>query len=206
MSSQVLWADLLAPYLKVLALCGSLVGLLLGVCLLVRPAGTLAYMRRMNRWVSSRRAMKPLEVPRSMAQRVRGRRLWLGLLLAAVGSYALIVLIWSLDPARLSGALDVDPRYSATAIALAAVRWLLVAGSAVCVAIGLMLAFAPRVMEGVEAWANTWVSSRRALQGVDTMYQPFDALAERFPRACAVLILALSAAAGLSSIVLLLQR
>ena len=206
MSSTAALAELVVPFLKILALSGSLVGILLGVCLLARTERTLAYLREMNRWVSSRQAMRPLEVPRTLEQRVRGRRLWLGLLVAAAGAYALIVLIWSLDPARLSLALGADPKYSLAAIAIESLRWILVAGSTVCVAVGLLMALAPRALEGFEAWSNRWVSSRQALQGVDTMYVPFDHLAERFPKACAIFILGLSAAAAASSVVLLLQR
>jgi len=203
---QAVWAQVLAPFLKLLALSVSLVGILLAVCLLARPARTLAYMRDMNRWVSSRRAMKPFEVPRSVERRVRGRRLWLGLVFAAVGAYALIVLLWNLDPAKVSAALGVDPKYSGTALAIEALRWALVAGSAVCVAVGLMMALAPRMLLAFEAWSNTWISSRRALQGADTMYLPLDRLVEQFPRAAALLILALSLAAAASSAVLLLER
>lgn len=205
MTADLAW-ELVPPILRLLALCGSLAGLLLGAALLLRPERTLAVMRGMNRWVSSRRAIKPLEVPRTALQETRGRRLWLGLVLAAVGAYALTVLVWNLDPGQLAAALAADPRYSPTAVILESGRWILVAGSAVCIAIGLMMAFAPRAMESFEAWSNRWVSSRQALQGVDTMYVPLDRLAERFPRASAILILALSAAAGASSVVLLLQR
>lgn len=205
MTASLLW-ELLPPILRLIALCGSLAGLLLGACLLLRPERTLAAMRGMNRWVSSRRAIKPLEVPRTALQQTRGRRLWLGLVLAAVGAYALIVLVWNLDPGRVAAALAADPRYSPAGVVLESGRWILVAGSSVCIAIGLMMAFAPRALESLEAWSNRWVSSRQALQGADTMYVPFDRLAERFPRAFAILLLVLSAAACASSVVLLLQR
>jgi hypothetical protein len=204
-SADLAW-ELLPPMLRLMALCGSLAGLVLGACLFLRPGRTLAAMRRMNRWVSSRRAIKPLEVPRTALQQTRGRRLWLGLVLAAVGAYALIVLVWNLDPGQVAAALAADPRYSPTALVLESGRWILAAGSTVCIAIGLMMAFAPRALESFETWSNRWVSSRQALQGADTMYVPFDRLAERFPRASAILILALSAAAGASTVVLLLQR
>jgi hypothetical protein len=204
--SADLAAEFLLPVFRIMALCASLAGLVLGACLLLFPERTLARLRHMNRWVSSRRAIKPLEVQRTALQETRGRRLWLGLVLAAVGAYALIVLVWNVDPGRVAAALAADPKYSPTAVVVESGRWILVAGSTVCIAIGLMMAFAPRAMESFEAWSNRWVSSRRALQGADTMYVPFDRLAERFPRGFAILILALSAAACASSVVLLLQR
>ncbi len=206
MSTTAALAQILVPFFKILALCGSFAGILLGACLLLRTERTLAAMRDMNRWVSSRQVMKPLEVPRTLEQRVRGRRLWLGLLLAAAAAYALIVLIWSLEPRRLGAALGAPPGHSLAAIGIESLRWMLVAGSALCVAVGLMMALAPRALEGIEAWSDRWVSTRQALQGADTMYLPFDRLAERFPRACGIVILGLSLASAAATVVLLLPR
>lgn len=206
MSTSAVLAQIFAPFFKILALCGSLAGILLGACLLLRTERTLARMREMNRWVSSRQVMKPLEVPRTFEQRVRGRRLWLGLLLAAAGAYALSVLVWSFEAGRLGAALGAPPGSPLAAIGIESLRWFLVAGSALCVAVGLMMALAPRALEGFEAWSNRWVSTRQALQGADTMYMPFDRLAERFPRACGFVILGLSLASAAASAVLLLAR
>lgn len=206
MSATAALAQILAPFFKILVLCGSLAGILLGAGLLLRTERTLAGMRRMNHWVSSRQSMKPLEVPRTLEQRVRGRRLWLGLLLAAAAAYALIVLIWSLEPRRLGSVLGAPSGHSLAAIGIDSLRWILVAGCTLCVAVGLMMAFAPRTLEGFEAWSDRWVSTRQALQGADTMYLPFDRLAERFPRACGIVILGLSLASTAATIVLLLQR
>lgn len=203
---QAAWDAIGAPFLASLALSASLAGILVGVCLLACPARTLASLQYMNRWVSSRRALKPLEVPRNIGRPVQGRRPWLGLVVGTIGAYALVVLVWNVDPAKVSAALGADPKYSLAALAIDSMRWMLVLGSAVCVAIGLMMALAPRVLEALEAWANTWVSSRRALHGADTMYLPLDRLVERFPRASALLVLLLSATSLVASVVLLLQR
>lgn len=202
---QALWTEIGAPFLALLALSASLVGVLLALCLLARPQPTLAYLQGMNRWVSSRRVLKPLEVQRSLGPRVRGRRLWLGLVLTAIGVYALVVLVRYVDAANLTRALGADPRYSVTGLVVDWLRWVLVLGAAVCVGVGLMTALAPRLLEGFEAWANTWVSSRRALQGADTMYLPLDRLVAQFPRASALLLFLLSAAALAASVLLLLK-
>lgn len=202
---SVLWKMVLAPFLKVLALCGSAAGVVLGACLVVRSEPTLRALRGMNRWISTRRALKALEVPRSLAQRTRGRRLWLGLALAAAGAYVLIVLIWTFDGPRVVSALRTAAPAALTAVAVEWARWVLVAGAAFAVAVGLMMALAPGALESFEAWSNRWISSRQALQGGDTMHLALDRLVEAFPRSAGALILVLSLAGCAASIVLLLR-
>jgi hypothetical protein len=199
---NALWQMLLAPALKVLALCASIAGIALGACLILAREPTLGALRGLNRWISTRRALKALEVPRSLEQRTRARRLWLGLALAAGGAYVLIVLIWAFEGRRLAAALA--PGATGT-VAVEWARWVLVAGSALVVAVGLMMALAPRALEAFEAWSNRWVSSRQALQGADAMHLALDRLVEAFPRSAGVLILALSLAGCAASALLLLR-
>ena len=199
---KILWASVVAPSLNLLALVAALAGAVLGACLLVRSEPTLRAMRAMNRWVSSRRALKPLEVPRAMGGRVQGRSFWLGLLLAAAGAYVLIVLVWYFDAARLVAVLRGG---APTAIFVDTARWALVAGSLLCIGVGLLLALAPRALQAFEAWSNRWISTRRAAQGSDQLYLPLDGLVERYPRVSGALLLVLSLAAVAAS-ALLLQR
>jgi hypothetical protein len=114
------------------------------------------------------------------------------------------VLLWNFDAARLvAGA---GARAALATLVIEWLRWVLVAGSLLVVAVGLMMALAPQALEAFEGWANRWVSTRRALQGGDTMYLPLDSLVERFPRAAGALLAAFSLAAAGASIVLLVPR
>ena len=196
-----LWSMLIAPLLKGLALGGSLAGMALGAFLLARPAATLGWLSRMNRWVSSRRALKALEVPRVAPRPTRQgeRRLLLGVVFIAAGAYVLVALLWSFRAEPIATALGGG---KGTAIALDAMRWCLVAGSLLTLGVGLMMALWPRTLEHFERWSDRWVSSRRALQGADTMHLPLDRLVEKFPRPAGVLILAVSASGVAASIVL----
>jgi hypothetical protein len=205
MAWKQLWIAVLAPACKLIVLVASLVGLALAACLLLVPDGTLARLRRLNRWVSSRQVLKPLEVPRSLErEHVPGRRLWAGLVIAGGAAYVLIVLLWNFDAARLAA--GAGARAALAALVIEWLRWVLVAGSLLVLAVGLMMALAPQALEAFEAWSNRWVSTRRALQGGDTMYMPLDSLVERFPRAAGVLLGAFSLAAAGASIVLLVPR
>ena len=60
---EIAWTSLL-----LLLFIGSLAGLAMGIGLTVRSEATLRFFNTMNRWVSSRAAMKPMEY---MASKVR---------------------------------------------------------------------------------------------------------------------------------------
>jgi hypothetical protein len=199
-----MWVQLLAPAFKVLFLSVSLVGIGLGVCLIVRGEATLRIMHGMNHWVSSRRAMKPLEIPHNVEPVARTGRRGIGIVVAAVGIYAFIVLILQFDPGKLASVLGQHPRYSIAAVAIESLRWLLIAGSALAAVIGVMMLVAPRALGALESVGNRWISTRRLVAGGDTMHVPLDRFAEHHPRVAGVLIAGLSLAATVASVLLLL--
>jgi len=202
--SDSMWLEVLAPALKVLFLSVSLVGIGLGICLIVRGEATLRTMQGMNRWVSSRRAMKPLEIPHNVEPVARTGRSGIGIVVAAVGIYSLTVLVLQFDPARLAAALGQHPRYSIASIAIESLRWLLIAGSALAAVVGVMMLAAPRALVALEAVGNRWISSRRLVAGGDTMHAPLDRFAEHHPRVAGVLVAGLSLAGTAASVILLL--
>ena len=202
--SDSMWLQLLAPALKVLFLSVSVVGIGLGICLVVRGEATLRTMQGMNRWVSSRRAMKPLEVPHNIEPVARTGRGGIGIVVAAVGIYALVVLVLQFDPGKLAAALGEHPRYSIVSVAIESLRWLLIAGSALAAVIGVMMLVAPRALTALESVGNRWISSRRLVAGGDTMHVPLDRFTEHHPRVAGALIAGLSLAAAVASVLLLL--
>jgi hypothetical protein len=206
LTSAYFWTEIVAPVLKIAALSVSLAGLILALGLILRGEATLRALRGMNRWVSTRRAMKAFEIPRSAEPRAPASRRGIGIVVAAVGAYAIVVLALQFDAGRLASVFGEHPRYSAAAIAIDAVRWMLVAGSAAAVAVGLMMLFTPRALASLESLGNRWVSSRQIVAGADSMRTPLDSLAERFPRAAGALLLVLSAAAAAASTLMLLSR
>ena len=54
------------PAVMVIVIIGGIGGVLLGCALVFRSAATLRFIQRMNSWVSTRQALKPLEVARNV--------------------------------------------------------------------------------------------------------------------------------------------
>ena len=197
------FSELVLPALKVFALLASVAGLALGLGLILNSAAALRWLAALNRWVSSRRATRSLDIPRATPV---GDRYLLGATFAVVGLYALVLLALSPVDAKAVAMLGYDPRYSAAAFGFSFLRWLLVAGSALAAVVGLLMLFAPRALSAIEARSNTWISSRKLSAGADTVYMPLERAAERFPRATGVALAVLSSAAIAASLVLLLSR
>lgn len=204
MPAQNLFAQVLASTLVVFLGAVSLLGLALGLGLMLRSAGTLRFIAWMNRWISTRQALKPLEAPRHVARPAGAR--WVGLALAAVGAYAALVLLASFDVSRLALLFKVDPRYSVAGLALEALKWVLVLGAVAAVFTGIMLVFFPRAWQSLEARANRWYSTGALELAADAPHMSLERRVEAHPRAAGALIFALSAAAAAGSALLLFGR
>lgn len=190
---QILLTALLA-----FLLAGSLLGVAIGAGLLARSARAHALMSALNRWVSMRRVLRPVELPRESGKGGRG----LGVVLAVAGGYSLFVLAPS-SAARLAAMLRFGSASPLALIAIESAKWLLVVGCAVSVAIGIMMVFFPRAWRAVEERANRWYSSRQLALGGNDMHVPLERLADTYPRAAGGVILALSIASAVATALLL---
>jgi len=178
---------MLLTALLTFCLVGSLLGIALGAGLFMRSARTQAFVGGMNRWVSTRRVLRPVELPRDTGHGNGG----LGVVLVVAGAYALFVLA-QLPVAKAAAALRIDASSALTLIAIETAKWLLLAGCAVAVAAGVMLLFFPRAWRAVEDRANRWYSTRQIATGGDVMHVPLDRMAQTYPRVAGALILVLS--------------
>lgn len=203
MSGGPILAQLILTTVVVFLFVGSLLGLALGLGLLLRARATLPFIQLMNQWVSTRQALKPLELPLRVAPAAGGAR-WFGVVLIALGAFATAILVGRLDASSLAGLFKVDARTSLLSILLDAVRWFLVAGSVTAIVTGVMLVFFPQAWQQVEARANRWYSTRQLEIAGDMLHPSLDRIVEAFPRACGLVILALSVIAAVASGMLLL--
>lgn len=190
--------QLLVSTVEVFLFIGSLLGLALGLGLTLRSAAIVSFMRVMNRWVSTRQALKGLEAPRQVAQAAASAR-WFGAVLVALGAYTAVVLIAAVDVNGIAAMLKVDARYSLAAIGIHAAKWALVLGSLVAIATGIMLLFFPRAWRNVEARANRWYSTGNLEGSEDTVYLSLERIVEAFPRASGSVILAMSLVSAIGS-------
>src|ERR1700716_1913412 len=78
-AQNLVWSKVVLPSLALFGLAGSLLGIAVGLGLLFRTAATLRFFATMNRWVSTRRSLKALEIPRSIGSPTARKPRWNGL-------------------------------------------------------------------------------------------------------------------------------
>lgn len=177
---DLIWR-LLFQFFIALVLVFAAVGFAAGVGLILASARTLRIFHLLNRWVSTRGAFRPMDMPRSTEQFSHRNRRWVGGALIAGGIFATFGLAAGIDPAAVGVTFSKGAAVPLVAIAAAALRWFLIAGSAAGVVVGLMLCFAPDSLAILEQYANRWISARRVLRGGDDMRLTLDRLVESRP-------------------------
>jgi hypothetical protein len=205
MTVLALLERVLVPTLVIFLLLGAVASLALGCALVFRAPRAIEFMRLMNRWVSTRRAMKEAELPRNVSA---ARKPWFGVFLLAGGAFVLYFLLFRTEIPHTAAVLGVDlKRWFLAGIALQTMRWLLVAGSLLAAGVGVLVLFFPRLLAAFEERMNRWYSTRHLLPaGSDSMRYPLDLLVEAYPHAAGWIIAAASLLVAAAMALLLVAR
>jgi hypothetical protein len=192
--------DSMLYYLVVLLIFGNVFALLIGVLMLAAPQQLSALFNISNRWISTRRITKPLEMPRQTDlamlryPRVLGAILLASAALILIKGMNFITGISVADGGRLLARLYGDAGISSSAweslwISLIA---FIVLGTVMAVAVGLMSLFKlGKLKHWLEA-SNRWVSTRQVTKPLDTPHYHLDKLVVAQPRIWGGVITALS--------------
>lgn len=167
---------------------GAAFALVFGLLLILAPGPAGRLRAVFDRRYSARRAMKPLETPRYEERHFyRHHRAW-GLFIVLGAAFYLVVFFFGYDHAVAGRVLG---RYFNPAVA----GWLadsgviiLTAGNLLALMAGLVVLVRPSALKGVEARANRWISTRRALRPAEGEHDTPDRLADAHPRVFGVLI------------------
>jgi len=197
------------PTALIALFAGGVGGVALGCALVFRSAAALRFMARMNNWVSTRQALKPLEATRRFEPLAgpSGRGPVLGGFLVLGGVLAVYFLLARLDFARGSYMPGISViRWFLTGVVLEAMKWTLVAGSAFALIVGMLILIAPQRLAAFEARGNQWYSSRQLMSADERMHLPLEPHVQAYPRAAGWIIAAASLLVALAMAGLLLAR
>lgn len=196
------------PTLVIFLLVAASASTLLGLALVFRTEKALAFMRSMNRWVSTRRALRQAELPRTVVVESRRGKVLLALFLLFGGLFALYVLVFRIEIPRAAVVLGVNlQRWFLAGVALQTVQWFLVVGSALGVVVAVLMLFFPGRLTALEARLNRWYSTRHVLPPAgESMRYPLDMIVEGSPHAAGWVIAIASLAVAAAMAVLLAAR
>lgn len=203
--NDFLW-HLLFQFLIAVVLVFAAVGVAAGVGLIVSSARTLKFFHVMNRWVSTRGALKSMEIPRNTESLTHHHRRWVGAALIAGGVFATFGLLFGTDTQALSTATAKGDMRVLVAIVAGTLKWFLVIGSIAGVVVGTLLCCYPDALATLEKYANRWFSARRGLRGGDDMRLTLDSLVEAHPGPSGWILACTALGAGVYAVALLLGR
>jgi hypothetical protein len=209
MAWLVLVDRIVIPAVVLVLLVGGIGGTVLGCALALRSECTLRFMARMNRWVSTREALAPLEATHSVepAPGPGARRPLLGAFLALGGALTVYFVLARLDFTHSAYVPGVDARrWFLSGLVLGAMKWVLVAGSALAGVVGALMLLAPQYLARVERRLNQAHSSASLLAADEKMHTPLEAQVASHPRAAGWAIAAASLLVSLAMLGLLLSR
>jgi len=196
------------PAVIVVLLVGGLAGIVLGCALVMRGEATLRFIVRMNRWVSTQDVIARLEAPVNVdpVGGLSQRRPLLGTALVIGGAAAVYFLLTRLEfHATYAPGVDVK-RLFFTGVALQTMKWVLVAGSAFALVVGVMMLVSPQHLAAFERRLNRWQSPQRLVAADEKMHTPLEPRVQAHPRAAGWIIGSASLVVTLAMGGLLLKR
>ena len=171
----------LAPVLYVLLLGGAVLGLIVGITLLIDSERVIRWNHVLNRWYSTRQALRPLKQPIDVKRVVYRWHRVVGVLVFAGALFTLDVLAFSYKTGALVRAFagpGSNPAF--LSIAFEALRIVLIVGNVAGLLAAIVLCFRPSLLKGVEAAADQQYSTRAATKSLEVMhYQPDDLVRAR---------------------------
>lgn len=178
----------LAPVLYVLLLAGALLALVVGVLLIVDSARVMRWNYALNRWFSTRKALRPLDRQIDVKRVIYRWHRVLGVLVFAGAVYTLDVLVFKYQTGALVRVFRDLGRPALLELVFESVRILLIVGNVAALLAALVLCFRPSLLKGIEAWGDHHYSGRESTKPLDIMrYQPDDFVRAR-PRMVGVAV------------------
>jgi hypothetical protein len=165
----------LGPVLYVLLLGGAALGLVVGIMLLVNSGRVMHWNFLLNRWYSTRRAMRSIEGPIDIKRPLYRWHRVLGAMVFAASLYTLDILVFGFQTSALVRAMRGAGNPAFLALVVDGVKIFLIAGNVAALLASAALIFRPSLLKGLEVWGDRQYSGRVSTRPLDIMrYQPDD--------------------------------
>jgi len=161
-------SDIALEAALVVLFLGSLFSLVFGVSLFLGNRWVFWLNERMKRWVSTREAMRPLDVPRSIETHLYRWHGWIGLLLAIGAGFVLYFAFFNYNLRAVTQLFQVRTSIWVESL-LPVAWWIITVGAVAGLIVGILLAARPGLLRAADAWANRSYSGRRATKPLEIM-------------------------------------
>lgn len=189
-----------APYLKfvsailqqtlfIFLALGAVFALAAGVLLVFGSETAFRISERMNRWVSTRTAIRPLEEHHSISRPLYRMHRLVGALICAGALYSLIVLGMPAGEAAIAKSLIGigPPRFSAWLAE--SLRTVLLVGNFGALLFGVVFIARPSALKSLESWTDRRISARKSTKPLEEIRLSPDRFVRAHPRLVGVLVI-----------------
>jgi hypothetical protein len=170
----------LGPVLYLLLLGGAALGVVIGILLLIDSERVMRWNGLLNKWYSTRQAMRALDRPIDLKRPFYRWHRLLGVLVFAASLYTLDILVFGFHTSALVRALRGTGSPALLSLVLDSLRLFLIGGNVAALVAAAVLVFRPSLLKGLEVWGDRQYSGRVATKPLDIMrYQPDDFVRSR---------------------------
>ena len=189
-----------APFLKFVSgivqqtmlislLIGAAFALLAGLLLIFNSEKAFGISERLNRWISTRAALRPLEEHHSVSRPLYRMHRIVGVLICAGALYSLVVLGSTYGETAIMKSLSgLGPARFNSWIA-ESLRIILLAGNLGALAFGLVFIVRPSALKSLEVWADRQISARKSTKPLEEIHLPVDRFVRAYPRLVGSLVI-----------------
>lgn len=176
----------------------SLACLLYGIALVFQRETALRLSVRLNRWISTRQALRPLEKPRDIQRQLYRRHPWVGAFLVLGSCYVGYFLFYRFSAEPFVLVFRKSVPVPAIQWIMESLWWIVLVTNAFAFVIGIIMFVRPSMLKGIEGWADRAYSSRERTKFWETMNLHPDRMIESYPSFFGWLIIAGSIYTSLS--------
>ncbi len=168
---------------------GAVFALAAGLLLVFGSATAFRISERMNRWVSTRAALRPLQEHHSVNRPLYRLHRLVGVLICAGALYSLIVLGPPSGEAAIVKSLAGIGPPKMSAWLSESLRAILLTGNLGALLFGLVFIVRPSALKSLEAWADRRISARKSIKPLEEIHLPADKFARAHPRLVGLLVI-----------------
>ncbi len=161
---------------------GAAFALIAGLLLLLDSARAFRIGEKLDRWVSTRTLLRPLEQHYSVSRPLYRMHRLVGALICAGALYALVILVSPQGAAAVTKSLSGLGSARFAAWLSESLRLVLVTGNVAALIFGIVFIVRPSALRSVEAWADRYISTRKSTKPLEELHRPADRFARAHPR------------------------
>jgi hypothetical protein len=182
LSSSMIFLQIFKQAISIVLLVGAALGLIAGILLIFDSQRAFRIGDRMNSWVSTRTALRPLEEQRSISRPLYRMHRLVGFLICAGALYSLVVLGSTYGEAAILKSLSGLGPMRFSSWVSESLRLILLTGNVGALIFGLVFVVRPSALRSLETWANKQFSGRKPTKQIERMHLHADQFTRAHPR------------------------